>query len=293
MPVGGDGGSGAARPSLGRLLVEAGVASEQQVKFAIAEGLGTGEKLGQVLVRKGWASYEVLAELLAEQWQLPFAAGAALSVDPAASKLIPLAEARELGVLPIGFEGDRVVVAITEPTQDLLTALAQRFGAPSLVVVTRADLDSILARLSLDDETAHEPVEAAATGIEAASANAAPAATDAQSAEHGDADTSPDQPTNARPDAAAERTLSSLEAAIAELQQIHSDVAALDNSLQHTRDQLAQADTELLAARATHEHDTATIQRLQAERSQQTELFHTLKAQLTTLNDTLTTQPGT
>src|SRR5690348_1678735 len=70
------------RPSLGSLLVGAGHVTEDQVKDALAEGIRTGERLGEVLVRRRVVTDEVIAELLASQWQVPFVKTAALSVDP-------------------------------------------------------------------------------------------------------------------------------------------------------------------------------------------------------------------
>jgi len=55
------------RPPLGRLLAEAGVASEYELQLALAEGMGTGERLGEVLLRRGWIDECGLARLLAQQ----------------------------------------------------------------------------------------------------------------------------------------------------------------------------------------------------------------------------------
>src|SRR5579871_1863274 len=44
------------RPSFGALLVRAGIASDTDVKNALEEGLRSGERLGEVVIRKGWAS---------------------------------------------------------------------------------------------------------------------------------------------------------------------------------------------------------------------------------------------
>ncbi len=54
------------------VLVEAGVASEQDVQLALVEGAGSGQRLGEVLVRRGVVTEEHLGRLLAQQWSLPF-----------------------------------------------------------------------------------------------------------------------------------------------------------------------------------------------------------------------------
>ena len=73
------------RSSLGTLLIEAGVASKKDVKDALAEGQQTGERLGEVIIRKGLATDELIAKLLAEQWQLPYAEADEITVDEVAA----------------------------------------------------------------------------------------------------------------------------------------------------------------------------------------------------------------
>jgi hypothetical protein len=280
---------GPRRPSLGALLVKTGVASEQQVKYAIAEGLESGEKLGEVLVRRGWATYEVLGELLAEQWQLPFSTGAALPVDRSASDVIPLADARELGALPIGFDGDRVLVAIAEPNEDLLTAIAERLGPASYIVVPRPALDSLFHEA--ESAAPAEPVEVERSEVKAVGEGARPANADADRTERGERSELASGNLVAT-GTIADSALSSLETAMGGLQQMHREITALGKSLALAREQLAEAEGELEAARAAHDEDAVTISRLQSEISERDELFDTLRAQVTTLNATLDAHPG-
>jgi hypothetical protein len=133
------------RPSLGSLLVEAGHVTEDQVNDALAEGIRTGERLGEVLVRRGEVSEQVIAELLANQWQVPFVKTAALSVDPKAIRQFPHRVARELDAVPIGFELDgAVIVAMAEPSEDTFRELSERLPGCSCVVIARSALDSLL-----------------------------------------------------------------------------------------------------------------------------------------------------
>jgi hypothetical protein len=133
------------RPSLGSLLVGAGHVTEDQVKDALAEGIRTGERLGEVLVRRRVVTDETIAELLASQWQVPFVKTAALSVDPTAIRQFPHRVARELDAVPIGFERDGVVlVAIAEPSEDTFRRLSERLPDSSCVVIARSALDSLL-----------------------------------------------------------------------------------------------------------------------------------------------------
>ena len=54
-------------PQLGRILVAAGLLSEQQLAQALEEQTRTGARLGEIIVRRGFISGPALANALAEQ----------------------------------------------------------------------------------------------------------------------------------------------------------------------------------------------------------------------------------
>jgi hypothetical protein len=161
------------QPLLGDLLVASGVVSEEEMRSAVAEGLRTGERLGEVVVRNGWASDERVAELLAEQWRLPFLRTDALSIDPVAMRRIPIGIARELDAVPIGFAAHGLLLAIAEPSRELFSSVEERIGGASYVVIARSALDSLLRSRLLTDspsapasasfESPHAPSEPATT----------------------------------------------------------------------------------------------------------------------------------
>src|SRR5215211_2332284 len=129
------------RPSLGSLLVEAGLASEQDVQLAVVEGMTSGERLGETVIRRGWIDEDGLGRLLAHQWNLPFLAGE-LSVDPQSP--LRLEQALELQGCPVlTSSGNFVVVA--DPAEGRLTAIRTIGGADlSVAVVGKAKLVRLL-----------------------------------------------------------------------------------------------------------------------------------------------------
>lgn len=138
-------GRPARRPSLAGLLVGAGLTTYEQITEALEEGLGTGERLGEVIVRRGWATEEDLAELLAEQWDLPYLDGATVHVDPVAIGRLPLDRARELGALPVYYDGFELVVAVAEPAEDRFAKVRETLDDVSFAVVGRSALENLLA----------------------------------------------------------------------------------------------------------------------------------------------------
>ena len=134
----------ARRPSLAALLTEAGLASDAQIHEALEEGERTGEKLGEVVVRRGWASEGRLAQLLAEQWGLPAVDPGALSLDPLAVARVEIGVASELGGFPVWFDARGIVVAVSEPNEERFAAFRELLGNVSFVVVPRSTMTELV-----------------------------------------------------------------------------------------------------------------------------------------------------
>ncbi len=152
------------QPLLGRLLVASGVVSEEEMRAAIAEGQESGERLGEVVVRRGWSTDERIAELLAEQWQLPFQRTETIKVDPTAMRRLSAETARALDAAPIGFIDDTLLLAIAEPSRETFDAVDARVGEVAYVVIARSALDALLvSRLLRSDAEASPGADAVAS----------------------------------------------------------------------------------------------------------------------------------
>jgi type IV pilus assembly protein PilB len=102
---------------LGSLLVRDNVISSEQLDEALAETDGSGRRVGDILVERGWAKTSDLARALAEQWDLDFVDIRDTEIDPEASTLISEEVARRYRALPIRYlSKDLVLVAISDPT---------------------------------------------------------------------------------------------------------------------------------------------------------------------------------
>ena len=123
------------RKPLGTLLVEAGFIDDGQLAEALHDGTQTGERVGEVVVRRGWASEDDVAQLLAAQWELTYVDRASIWFDASALSRLSREDAQHLEALPIRLEGDRVMVAVAEPTEQRLAELRRLIGDDAVVVV--------------------------------------------------------------------------------------------------------------------------------------------------------------
>jgi Type II secretion system (T2SS), protein E, N-terminal domain len=133
------------RIPLGRLFVNAGLLTEGQVDDALREGSQTGERLGEVIVRRGLVTEEKVAQMLAEQWQLSYVDRASIWFDADALARLSREDAQRLQAMPTRVQDGRVVVAVAEPTEQRLNALREVIGSDTVVVVVpKTALDAAL-----------------------------------------------------------------------------------------------------------------------------------------------------
>ena len=142
------------RLPLGRLLIEAGLLTDAQVEDVLFEGSQTGERLGEIAVRRGMISEEDLARTLAEQWSLSYVDRASIFFDPGALASLSREDAQRLEAMPTRVQDGRIVVAVAEPTERRLQALREVIGEDTvMVVVPRAALDAALSSELLTSRT--------------------------------------------------------------------------------------------------------------------------------------------
>src|SRR5512146_597104 len=159
-----DQASEAKRTALGTLLIERGYIDQEQLDEALRRSAENGERLGEVIVKLGWASEDDLAKVLAEQWHLRYFERSAISFDGKALRRMSWEDASRLEALPIQ-ETDEgaVVVAVAEPTDARLLALRELLGDRiDFVVVAKGAIETGLRSelLSRDGRGVEvEPVE--------------------------------------------------------------------------------------------------------------------------------------
>jgi type IV pilus assembly protein PilB len=107
---------GSERRRLGDILVAEGALDEADLARALEIQRGSGERIGMVLLKTGLVSRVALLRAVASQVGVTFVDLDAHVIDWAATSVIPAGLARRHQALPIGFDGELVVVAMANPS---------------------------------------------------------------------------------------------------------------------------------------------------------------------------------
>ena len=104
------------RTLLGRMLVESGLITEQQLQDALKDQQRTGERLGQILVERGYVSNEALGSVLGRQSELPYVSLATQPIDIDLLRSVPDWVITTHRVMPFAREGNEVLLAMVDPS---------------------------------------------------------------------------------------------------------------------------------------------------------------------------------
>ncbi len=101
---------------LGEALIREGKLTEEQLQQALVRQKQTGRRLGAVLQDMQFVTDEVIARLLASQLKFPYFEPHIEQVDVACAKRLSELQVRKLRALPVGELGNRIRVAVADPT---------------------------------------------------------------------------------------------------------------------------------------------------------------------------------
>jgi hypothetical protein len=134
---------------LGTLIFRAGLLPAETIENALEEGVKTGRRLGEILVERNLIKEEDLTRLLAGQKGLPFVSLRDQSIEPDAARLLSEDQARLFTALPIGFEDGVPVVAVADPTNDVLNRnIREALGQEArFIVVARSELNDVIGEI--------------------------------------------------------------------------------------------------------------------------------------------------
>jgi len=134
---------------LGTLIFRAGLLPAETIENALEEGVKTGRRLGEILVERNLIKEEDLTRLLAGQKGLPFVSLRERGIEPDAARLLSEDQARLFTALPIGFEEGVPVVAVADPTNDVLNRnIREALGQEArFIVVARSELNDVIGEV--------------------------------------------------------------------------------------------------------------------------------------------------
>jgi hypothetical protein len=133
---------------IGALLLEEGLLTRRDLDRAVEVQTSTGTPLTRVLVTEGIVEEADLVRALARHIGLEYVNLSEVNVDPVAAALLPESLARRYMVIPIGFEDDRLVVAMADPGNVLVIDDVRAVtGHPVLPrIATRSDIEDAIRR---------------------------------------------------------------------------------------------------------------------------------------------------
>lgn len=285
--------AGARRPprSLGMWAVLTGVVTAEQLQEAYANWDERGEAPGEMFVRNGWMTEQMVADALSELSGLPVVQEAERSADPEVLAALSAEEAWRLEACPLERDGDgNLVVALADPSDARVRALKAQLGAdirPVIVVSSR--LKALLESAQESGATSNGAIPsrtADAEGDDEAETEAAPAAPSPEARATDVPDTAP-EPVDSEPP-----TIESGEdpaAAGDQLERLHErlvleHVQATDELVSHRR-----RFTELAEEQAVLREEHALLERsiiaLEAKLGEGELVLSLIKAKLTELGD--------
>ncbi len=152
---------------LGEVLLDEGLITDEDLEQAQEEQRRLGKSLGRILIDKDLVSERDLVSALSSQIGMKFVDLAEVDIDPSAAATISDTIARRYNALPIRFEDDKLVVAMSDPANvfaiDDIRTITGLDVKP--VVSTRADIGDAIKRFhrmtdDFDDVISDIPGEA-------------------------------------------------------------------------------------------------------------------------------------
>lgn len=135
-PLGARPVAGGARRRLGDLLVERGIATEEQVEEIIEQQGKSRKRLGQILVARGMASERDVLEVLAAQLEIPCLSVRTGVYDPEAVSLLDEQTCLRLQVMPLFKVRGELALATNEPMAvPILDEVEERTGLSARTVL--------------------------------------------------------------------------------------------------------------------------------------------------------------
>lgn len=141
-----------ARPEkirLGEILVQQKLLSEEQLQFSLSEQKRTGRKLGRVFVENGFVTEEQISGAIAKQLNIPYINLKFYHLKPEVLRLLPETQARRFRAIALEERDDTLLIGMADPTDlfaydEIARSVRRNIG---LAVVGEGDLLQTIDRM--------------------------------------------------------------------------------------------------------------------------------------------------
>ena len=125
------------RPHLGAVLLKSRLLQPEQLDDALSQQAGSGQRLGEILIERGWLFPQDLARGLATQYGIDYVNIQHVSVDLRAAACLDSEVGLRLSAVPVRFRGEGdLLVAVADPTSDALAEVQAAVSHPVVFAVT-------------------------------------------------------------------------------------------------------------------------------------------------------------
>ncbi|MHC1685746.1 MAG: GspE/PulE family protein [Clostridiaceae bacterium] len=105
----------AVKKRLGDILVESGKITVEQLDETLSQQKITGKKIGEILIEQKLVTQEELMEVLEQQTGIKRVSLSSITFDKRAIKMIPEGLCTKHELIPFGFEGSMILIAMWDP----------------------------------------------------------------------------------------------------------------------------------------------------------------------------------
>lgn len=136
------------RQNLGEMLLAANLIDEVQMQIALAEQRASGKRFGSTLVELKFIDENVLAAFLSKQIDVPCISLLHIEVPRKVLRRLPRATAVECKAIPVRIEGEKLEVAMVDPTDlEVLDKVEKAVGMTvSPLIAPESSILSMLAK---------------------------------------------------------------------------------------------------------------------------------------------------
>lgn len=146
---------GQEHPLFAEILLKQGLLTEEQVQTVLSKPSQAGRKLGRIIAEAGFASEENVAQALAKHLRISFVDLRSYTPKPDIIHKLPEASARRFRALALALRSDALVVGFADPTDQTAIAeigrITQQEIAPVAIIET--DLLKLIDRFYLSTES--------------------------------------------------------------------------------------------------------------------------------------------